>query len=53
MSRRGSLRALRARSVPVVARGTRFGLGQVIRDVADFLGTADLDGLPLTGRVWY
>ena len=32
------LRALGARSVPVVARGGRYVFGQVIKDVVDFLG---------------
>ena len=35
------LRALGARSVPVVSRGTDFVFAQVIKDVVDFLGLAD------------
>ena len=35
------LRALGARSVPVVSRGTEFVFAQVIKDVVDFLGLAD------------
>ena len=34
----GRLRALGARSVPVVARGGRYVFGQVIKDVVEFLG---------------
>ena len=35
------LRALGARSVPVVSRGEEFVFAQVIKDVVDFLGLAD------------
>jgi len=35
------LRALGARSVPVVSRGTEFVFAQVIKDVVDFLGLGD------------
>ena len=35
------MRALGARSVPVVSRGTEFVFAQVIKDVVDFLGLAD------------
>ena len=35
------LRALGARSVPIVSRGTEFVFAQVIKDVVDFLGLAD------------
>ena len=35
------LRALGARSVPVVSRGKEFVFAQVIKDVVDFLGLAD------------
>lgn len=39
------LRALGARSVPIVSRGGRFAFAQVIKDVVDFLGLDD-DTLP-------
>ncbi|MFT5174908.1 MAG: hypothetical protein ACI8W7_003097 [Gammaproteobacteria bacterium] len=35
------LRALGARSVPVVSRGSRYVFAQVIKDVVDFLGLSD------------
>ena len=37
----GELRALGARSVPVVSRGKEYVFAQVIKDVVDFLGLAD------------
>ena len=37
----GELRALGARSVPIVSRGTGFTYAQVIGDVVDFLGLAE------------
>ena len=36
-----ALRALGARSVPIVSRGEKFVFAQVIKDVVDFLGLAD------------
>jgi hypothetical protein len=36
-----AMRALGARSLPVVAKGDRFVIAQVIRDVVDFLGLPD------------
>ena len=49
------LRALGARSVPVVARGERYVFGQVIKDVTEFLGldeqtTPDLSSSELMRR---
>jgi hypothetical protein len=39
-----ALRALGARSVPVLARGSRFVFAQSLREVAGFLGLADIGG---------
>ncbi len=43
-----ALRALGARSVPVVSRGERFVFAQVIKDVVDFLGLDEETGPALT-----
>lgn len=42
------LKALGARSVPVVAKGERFVFAQVIRDVVEFLGLDEDDGPQLS-----
>ena len=44
------LRALGARSVPVVARGGRYVFAQVIKDVVEFLGLDEAAGPALSAR---